>query len=583
MSKQTDFRKTVAGFFLFTAVAATANDLQVLSIPLVSPLSEYRPIGGGDNNRTHPWLDPRPGTPEVALTPLNFADRNDTPVNGPNARILSNVISGGTGANGQDSQTTDPNASAWVYVFGQFLDHDIDLEATPLTNAAYNIYVPRENNQFFPGGNGKTPNPFYHKAGSIAMNRSTRDPGTNTIINTTAGYLDLSQLYGSDAGTAASLRNADGTLKTSYGGTALPIVNGFFVTGDPRVMENPELTATTILFMREHNFWIGILKSQHPNWRGDQLYNMAKAINTAEYQNIVYKEFLPVLIGPTALGSYRGYNPNVNAQATQEFSTAAFRVGHSQISGTQEGIDNTGAVVFDENLQEAFGNSPMRDITNGINPLLRNLGTDFSQATDVYAIPELRDLLVAGLVGGGVDLIDLIAIDIQRQRDVGLGTLNQTRRALNMDSYHRISDLTSDPVLQAQLQSLYSTPSPSSATLPKAAIDNIDLFIGGLAEKHADGALVGQTFQAIIKKQFDALRAGDRFFWLNEGFDQATASMIVNTTLATLIKRNAATPNLQANVFLQADLPPHVRHHSTMPAVISFDGSRRQAFAADGT
>jgi peroxidase len=312
---------------------------------------------------------------------------------------------------------------------------------------------------------------------------------------------------------------------------------------------------------------------------------MAKAINTAEYQNIVYQQFLPVLIGPV-LGPYRGYKPNVNAQATQEFSTAAFRVGHSQISGTQEGIDNTGAVVFTENLAAAFFNTPTMDIANGINPLLRNLGTDFSQATDVYAIPELRDLLVAGLVGGGVDLIDLIAIDIQRQRDVGLGTLNQTRKALGMFQYQQISQLTSDPVLQSELQALYSTPSPTSQaspTRPKPAIDNIDLFIGGLAEKPAAGALVGPTFQAIIEDQFDALRAGDRFFWLNEGFDQATASMIANTTLATLIKRNAATPNLQANVFLQADLPPHVRHHATQPAVIDAHGSRQRAFAADGT
>jgi peroxidase len=44
------------------------------------------------------------------------------------------------------------------------------------------------------------------------MNRCTRSLVTNTIINTTAGYLDLSQLYGSDTGTAASLRKADGTL-----------------------------------------------------------------------------------------------------------------------------------------------------------------------------------------------------------------------------------------------------------------------------------------------------------------------------------------------------------------------------------
>jgi peroxidase len=84
----------------------------------------------------------------------------------------------------------------------------------------------------------------------IAITRDTRSALTNTIINTTAGFLDLSQLYGSDAATAASLRNPDGTLATSYNGTALPIVNGSFVSGDPRVTENPELTALTILFMR---------------------------------------------------------------------------------------------------------------------------------------------------------------------------------------------------------------------------------------------------------------------------------------------------------------------------------------------
>jgi peroxidase len=76
----------------------------------------------------------------------------------------------------------------------------------------------------------------------------------------------------------------------------------------------------------------------------------------------------------------------------------------------------------------------------------------------------------------------------------------------------------------------------------KNGIDNVDLFIGGLAESHASGALVGPTFQAIIADQFQALRAGDRFFWRNEGFDQQTARMIANTTLADLLRRNTATP-----------------------------------------
>jgi peroxidase len=171
---------------------------------------------------------------------------------------------------------------------------------------------------------------------------------------------------------------------------------------------------------------------------------MAKAITTAEYQNIVYQEYLPLLLGPV-LGPYNGYNPNVNAQITQEFSTAAFRMGHSQVSDTQEGIDNNGNTVFAESLADSFFNTPAQDVSNGIEPLLRSLGVDFSQATDVYVVAALRDLLFAGLVGGGVDEMDLIAIDIQREKDVGLGTLNQTRKALGMRPYSSFAELTPRP------------------------------------------------------------------------------------------------------------------------------------------
>jgi peroxidase len=401
------------------------------------------------------------------------------------------------------------------------------------------------------------------------MTRATRSPQTNTIINTVAGYLDLSQLYGSTPDIASSLRSADGTLQTSDNGRALPVVNDAFVTGDPRVMENPELTAVTILFMREHNFWVGTLKAQHPDWTGDQLYNMAKAVTTAEYQNIVYKEYLPLLIGPV-LGPYRGYDPTVDAQVTQEFSTAAFRVGHSQISDTQEGIDNQGNEVFSQSLADAFFNTPEEDEANGIDPLLRNLGTDFAQATDVYSVDVLRNLLFAPLVGGKVDEIDLIAIDIQRERDAGLGSLNQTRQAIGLQPYNTFADLTPDPVLQKNLQDVYGT------------IDKVDLFMGGLAESHAQGAVVGATFQAIIARQFRALRAGDRFFWQNEGFNSQTAFMISNTTLADIVKRNTNTPNLQTNVFITAPLPTRGKPHVVPPSVINTNGRRVHPFIGDG-
>ena len=470
------------------------------------------------------------------MAPLNFAPgTNDGLVNGPNPRTISNVIAGGTGAKGQNAETNDPVASAWLYVFGQFLDHDISLEETLPNATPINILVPPND-------------PTFQSGTPIAMTRATRSATTNTIINTTAGYLDLSQLYGSTAAVAQSLANGDGTLKSSSNGQALQVVNNQFVTGDPRVMENPELTAVTTLFMREHNFWVATLSAQNPTWTGQQLYNMAQAITTAEYQNIVYNEYLPLLIG-NVIPPYRGYQPNINAQVTQEFSAAAFRVGHSQVSDTQEGLDNFGNVTFTEPLATAFFNTAAQDEFNGINPLLRSIGADYSQATDVYTVAALRNLLFAPLPGGDVDQIDLIAIDIQRERDLGLGTLNQTRHVLGLKPYTTFAQLTPDPVLQKNFETVYGT------------INNVDLFMGGLAEPHAPGALVGPTFQKIIAGQFAWLRDGDRFFWLNQGFDPQTSAMIADTTLADIILRNTDTTSLQPNVFIEAPLPSSTQAH----------------------
>lgn len=73
----------------------------------------------------------------------------------------------------------------------------------------------------------------------------------------------------------------------------------------------------------------------------------------------------------------------------------------------------------------------------------------------------LRNLLSAS-----PDEMDLIAIDIQRERDVDVGTLNQTRIALTLKLYTSFAQLTSDPTVQANLQAANGN------------INNVDLFIG---------------------------------------------------------------------------------------------------------
>ena len=46
-------------------------------------------------------------------------------------------------------------------------------------------------------------------------------------------------------------------------------------------------------------------------------------------------------------------------------------------------------------------------------------------------------------------------------------------------------------------------------------VDDVDLFTGGVAERAVDDGLVGPTFACLLGTQFNFLRNGDRFFYLN--------------------------------------------------------------------
>ncbi len=145
------------------------------------------------------------------------------------------------------------------------------------------------------------------KSTTIELTRAKIDPATGhdgvpaAAVNTISGWMDASMIYGSDAATAASLRTADGHMKTSVGNN-LPIdpQSGMFIAGDVRADENPDLTALQILFVREHNYQVDLLHQQLPNWTGNQLYDNARAIVTAEIEHITYDEFLPHLLGADA-------------------------------------------------------------------------------------------------------------------------------------------------------------------------------------------------------------------------------------------------------------------------------------------
>jgi peroxidase len=187
-------------------------------------------------------------------------------------------------------------------------------------------------------------------------------------------------------------------------------------------------------------------------------------------------------------------------------------------------------------IAAAFAPASNFSLNGGADALLRNLAQDFSQAEGVHITSDLLNLLSAG-----GDTGDLGAIDIQRERDLGIGTLNQTRAAMHLTTYSSFDQITSDPALAAKLQQIYGS------------VDKVDLFVGGLAENAAPGAMVGSTFQAIIAAQFDNLRDGDRLFYLNQHFTPAMMDQIQHTTLSNLIVRDTNTSVMQANAFVATE------------------------------
>ena len=128
----------------------------------------------------------------------------------------------------------------------------------------------------------------------------------------------------------------------------MPLRNGFFLAGDERVNENIMLTGFHILFIREHNRICEKLKKQEPLLNDEELYQAARHFVIGLLQKIVFDEFLPILLGKKGfekhIGPYTGYKPYLNPNIATEFSTAAFRYGHSLLLDRYPAADKNGFI-----------------------------------------------------------------------------------------------------------------------------------------------------------------------------------------------------------------------------------------------
>lgn len=519
------------------AASGTSTALEPL-VPIAATAPDTdRSFDGSGNNLANPkWGS----TSErlLRIAPAEYGDGIST-IGGagrPSPRVISNAL-----AAQQQVPSSARGLSALVYIWGQFLDHDIDHTGT---NAAVAervpIAVPTGDIFFDPNGTGTQ---------TIPLTRSIFDPATGTglsnprqQVNQITAWIDASMIYGSDQATADALRTFLGGELRSSAGNLLPEKDGEFFAGDVRANENIELTSMQTLFLREHNRLARQMATTNPTWTDERIYQEARALVYAKIQVITYKEFLPALLGDGALGPYQGYNPSVHPGIANEFSTAAYRL-HTMVNDEVEFFGNDGRPVrAGIPLVEAFHNPGLLKAT-GIDSILKYAASTQAQEIDNQIVDGLRNFLFGPPGLGGLDLASL---NIQRGRDHGLADYNAVRRAYGLAAVTAFSDITSNGQLALALQQLYGS------------VDNIDLWVGIMAEDHVPGASMGELGRTIIADQFERLRDGDRF-WYQSIFSGAALDYLERTTLAGILRRNTTINNLQDNVFfMQADVTGQV-------------------------
>ena len=515
--------------------AASTTVVTVEGIPFLLPPSFRSMDGFGTHPADNAW-----GSADITLlrqSPAGYADTTNSPsgANRPNPREISNACAAQSGTIPNSVDATD-----YFWQWGQFLDHDISLTPEADPAQSFDVDVPAGDPWFDPFNTGTQVMPLHRSSYRFI-------DGVREQLNDITAYIDASNVYGSDDTRADELRTLDGTgrLKTSAGDLLPYNINGlpnapstnasYFLAGDFRANEQAALIAMHTLFVREHNFWAGRIRAENGGLDGNTVYEVARFMVGAEMQAITYNEFLPILLGPEGIAPYPGFDLAANPSIANEFSTAAYRFGHTTLSSTLLRLDAAGSEAAEGhlNLAAAFFD-PSAIETNGIESILRGLAGQVAQEIDTHVVDDVRNFLFGPPGAGGLDLASL---NLQRGRDHGLPAYNTVRIAYGLPAAATFADISSDAAVQADLAAVYPT------------VNDIDLWVGGLAEDHAPEALVGETFRTILADQFTRLRNGDPFFY-RRMMTADLARLVDSQTLAVIVQRNTTIGSeIQANVF----------------------------------
>ncbi|KAA0149816.1 hypothetical protein FNF29_05642 [Cafeteria roenbergensis] len=511
----------------------------------------FAPIDGSQNN----LLDAAKGTVgsrfSRRLGLAFYADgKSSIDETLPAPRVVSNVLFG------QPPFRYNKHEVSFIAAFmGQFVAHDMIMTmGDDRPGEVLNITVPRGDKDMDPAGTGTQ---------RISFKRLQYDPTSGTSqgnprapVNGQTHFLDASAIYGSSDDRVRLLRTFNGGLLIADPVNGLPRNTGDAVpmggplrnsaaqrfAGDPRANVNPGLLCLHAVFVLEHNYQARKLAEANSAWDDERLFQEARKRVMALLQNVVYKEYVPLLLGE-GLPEYAGYDPTVDASVDIAFAVAAYRYGHSGINSMYWCAEEDGTTCASGNLllRDVYFNPRYLEYTT-IAHYLRGSILQPESAIDTVMVDDVRNFL-EGIRN------DLAAVDVLRGRDAGIPSFSRARQVYGLQPPSTFADITSNTQIAAILSQLYG-----------GDVTKVDLWVGGLAEQATSGAFVGPTFKAIIREQFIRTRDGDRFWFENDQLGHYEGGKFVpylseeerdeirGTTMADIIRRNTDAKSIPDSV-----------------------------------
>ncbi|XP_078053367.1 uncharacterized protein LOC144478888 isoform X2 [Augochlora pura] len=510
------------------------------------PSNKYRTFDGSCNSRMQQGASM---TPYRRVLPPKYADGLEAPRRSatgeelPSAREVSLKVH-------KPAPSTNPRFTVMLAVYGQFLDHDITATAiTQGINGSSIACCPPSvgHPECFPVPVASG-DPVFDVTGRTCMEfvRSAPAPqcklGPREQLNQITAFIDGSTVYGTDIGTARSLRAfSGGRLRmqtTPDNRTLLPASTDpndgcnreterlrgryCFAAGDARANENLHLTTMHLLWARQHNKVADRLAAINPTWDDETLYQETRRIVGAQMQHIAYREFLPIVLGETEMAA-RGLRPltsghrkpdpedsDLDPTVANSFASAAFRFAHTLLPGLMKMTDGLQGSSSYVELHRMLFNPYSLYTEGGVKRSVTSTTENVIQMTSTHVTSQLTSHLFEDPVGN-VTLpcgLDLVSLNVQRGRDHGLPGFAEWREHCGLGKVNNFSDLQGhlDPQTLQDISGLYKS------------VHDVDLYTGALAELPKNDGIVGPTFNCLIADQFVRLQRGDRYWY--ESSDQ---------------------------------------------------------------